>query len=820
MVFSSVVNTDTGQISGCYSIDNLKHKVEFSCNSGQLKTNCISNLFDKNGIFASENSRSEVKQLKIEKCHNTEDYSLFYKLKNVEVLDISQDGLNSLESVKFELGHLHIFNASYNELSDIPYEFSSTMPNIKVIDISHNNVEDIYKYEFKNNNHLTALNISNNKLSTCIISLPENLQELDISNNQIKLIFLSNFNVLSKFKLLNMMNNPMPIDCEFLAILMSTFTVEYSLDSIDEIDFRCSDFYTIKIEVNHDIIFRITNIDGEFRRNKSWFKGIRIFKFEYNKQGNTKALINLLGLSIEHLELTGSYIGHINANKFQEFYKLKTLLLSNTGLDSFCFDYIRNIDNLEILDISRNNLDKIGDITLLSKAINLKKVSVQENRIKNIKEFVGFLGSSMEYLDLSGNNFGAINNQTFKKMNNLTVLNLKETNLINFDFITIGHLNQLQELDISSNYLRNVYSISVLKTFKQLMEFDVSDNKLENIRELIENLPSSLTHLDLSGNYIGELTAFRFLMLDQLTYLKLRRTNLFSFNFEDIEHFINLQLLDISRNSLEKVNFTLLSSNSSSLYEIDLNANQLTELDTLRPEQFPQLSTLKTSNNQFYCKYLDDFKLQWIQPHKSLSIINDDDCFIEEETATMTTTGKAAATTRNSITNTKFLTTSTEYIVTHSYIEIGKPVTEVSRISTSNSFNRAMDRGSIFVNQPNLNDSANDQSSNQILYFIFSGIITIIIVAVIIVILVFRQRASKRYRTPNMTGNSYTEPNVKYSTTEHSYAEIRETQSIVYAYNKLSIHTVPKPGQLSRNILSQTDKDSCLKRSTRDIFIE
>lgn len=593
-----IVNTDTEQNDSCYSIDKRNKSVQFKCKSAnEFRNDCITKLFEANGPFAKNESNSEVGQLKISGCSNKIIIFLYEKFKNVNSLDISNIGLNSL---------------------------------------------DVAAYNFYYHHYLSTLNMSYNEMSTFHMDLPSALEVLDISNNRIETISSPDLIIndrLKKLTILNLKNNLISIDCDFLPILLSSITTHYTLDVINKIDFRCRGFGNISItmDIGDEVVCKIVGNKRGMSLDKKWFKKLRAFKFEDNGRVNTErktwankdktaALINLFGPSLEHLELAGVEIGEINGMKFQEFDQLKNLLLTNTGLNSFTLSDIKNIAKLESLDISGNNLKQIGNVTLISRATNLKKLCVQENQIANVAELIKYLGPSMEYLDLSNNFFGgkAMQNILKNQMINLKVLKLKRVNLPSFDFDTIGHLaGSLVVLYISENDLSKIDSIEMLKNFEYLSKLYVNDNKLANIVEFLRNLPPALIDLDIAGNYVGEITSDMFLTSTKLNFLNLSRTNLINFSIQIIEKLTSLRSLDISGNNLKRVDFRFSSKEKSRLSNLYLNMNNLTELDTLSPIEFSALFLLQIEKNRFACKYLDGFESKWNKTRKYTRIYRD-----------------------------------------------------------------------------------------------------------------------------------------------------------------------------------------------------
>lgn len=490
----TIVNTDAKQISDCYSIDNHTQSIEFICkttNEIELRNiseanECISRLFDENGLFASEKYRNEIKQLKINGCKNDFDHWRFSKFKNVNVIDISHANLYSLEYFQTVYRNLQVLNASFNQLSVIPSHFYLKMPQIKVFDISHNSLMYDYGQDFSNYHKLTILNLSHNEMSTIYKQLPSNLLELDISNNRLKSINFEAFYGLNTFHTLNIMNNPMAIDCDFLQILLLPFTTLYSLDNVNAIHFQCLVEFDLKlsIDIADDVRFEILDQKIQIRRRKSWFKQLRELRIGYNVQGDVKPIINLLGSSVERLHLSGIQIGEIDINPFREFNHLIELRLSNAGLSSFNLSHINNISNLEVLDISGNNLKEIQGVTFLSKAINLKQLHLQDNQITNIKGLINHLGSSVNMLKISGNYVGEITSNTFSTCNKLEYLHMCATNLTRFDFSSIEYLTNLKVLEICNNNFEFANFTIPSNEFTQMEYLDLNMNKLTELDTL------------------------------------------------------------------------------------------------------------------------------------------------------------------------------------------------------------------------------------------------------------------------------------------------------------------------------------------------
>lgn len=630
LIFNQV-ETSADQISGCYSMGPNQHSIEISWQATNPRDNCVSSQF-------LTSDRNEILSLKINGCKNTHDFNeltnkiVIDSFINLQIFDISHSELISLNFIQLKYHHLKVFNASYNKIGSIPKDFFDKMKNIEIIDISHNNLKNCYRFSIFKTEKLLVLNVSNNEITS--LWMPKDLKVLDASNNHI-----DNFKwtELGNLKVLNLMNNSFThINCDFISTSLATvFVSSYNLQ---EMDFQCPSIH-IEVDFNDEIIFRPSTSQIELKCSRSLLKKLRSFKFSQGKkfrqhQNETRNLIKLMGSSIEELNLCGSYLEKIDTNTFRELRQLKVLNLSNTELERFSVRFIDYIRNLKFLDISGNKLKRICGIPRtksknnaqyksnfdaqlrrskrfhLLNFDNLTVFRANGNQITNMMEFLRLLGQSIKELDLSGNLLNEVEHDTFEKMINLKYLYLSKTNLTTFNFDTIGHLKQLNRIDISGNKIQRFTSMPILESFDKLSQFHVNDNNLENTVSIIEYLPSSIEVLNLSGNFVKEIKTIMFLTLRKISRLDLSRTNLSMFEFSTIENLMNLKYLDISNNSLKIVNFSL-SRNSVPLKKLHLDMNELMVLDTLSVVNFPRLIYLNISKNRFSCDYVEKFQRQW-----------------------------------------------------------------------------------------------------------------------------------------------------------------------------------------------------------------
>lgn len=173
-------------------------------------------------------------------------------------------------------------------------------------------------------------------------------------------------------------------------------------------------------------------------------------------------------------------------------------------------------------------------------------------------------------------------------------------------------LNALAELDISHNITENIDLTSSSLDLQDLLVFKAAFCKFSNISDLIKRLGASIVELDISGNFLANFDAETFKNLIKLTRINVSHTNLSHFDFQMLEHQPDLQILDLSYNGLQTINFSTILRY---LVFLRLDGNNLNEIQIFRNHYFPTLNAMGISKNQFSCEYLKTFlrqiKIEW-----------------------------------------------------------------------------------------------------------------------------------------------------------------------------------------------------------------
>ncbi|CAI9779432.1 unnamed protein product [Fraxinus pennsylvanica] len=190
--------------------------------------------------------------------------------------------------------------------------------------------------------------------------------------------------------------------------------------------------------------------------------------------------------------------------------------------------------------------------------------------------------SQLSILELSSNYLTSLSTLSwmFNISASLTSIDLSSNQLEGHIPDSFGKLFFLAELDLSDNKLQG----GIPSSLRNLHELDISSNELNGL--FPDNTTfSSLSRLDLRNN---KLNVFHTQCLGQplvlvkldLSYNQLKRSP------EDIEKLSNLRYLDLSHNQLKRLPGDI--EKLSNLYDLDLSYNQLKRL----PEGIEKLSNL------------------------------------------------------------------------------------------------------------------------------------------------------------------------------------------------------------------------------------
>jgi len=184
-------------------------------------------------------------------------------------------------------------------------------------------------------------------------------------------------------------------------------------------------------------------------------------------------------------------------------------------LISFLPDYIGNLSNLKILDVSVNELEILPES--IGNLKNLEKMRLSANKLKTLPESIGNL-ESLKELDLNMNNLEdlpqSVENLKFLERLNLSYNNFKQIPAYLFNITSLTRSLSLRNnfLKLIPNSLGNLKSLKVLSlSNNQLKHLPYCIRELQNLEILfldhnsLEKIPYSLGNLqNLKELYLDE----------------------------------------------------------------------------------------------------------------------------------------------------------------------------------------------------------------------------------------------------------------------------------------------------------------------------
>uniref|UniRef100_W5LSD7 Toll-like receptor 21 n=1 Tax=Astyanax mexicanus TaxID=7994 RepID=W5LSD7_ASTMX len=211
------------------------------------------------------------------------------------------------------------------------------------------------------------------------------------------------------------------------------------------------------------------------------------------------AIVDDLPPSATNVTISRCKLSHIPARNFSQLPQLRILALNNnsvTHIDKYAFV---NLGHLQSLNLSSNSLTYL-DPALFRGLLNLTKLFLADNKLTNL--------SLNQFSDLTS----------------LEILDLRRNKLISFSTVVnaITNLPALKKLDLSFNKLTSLNASANLPQFLDILY--LSNNNLITLTNNKQFL-RTVKVLDLSYNFHLPTSAFHNLNMENITYLRLRSTN-------------------------------------------------------------------------------------------------------------------------------------------------------------------------------------------------------------------------------------------------------------------------------------------------------
>ncbi|XP_049839053.1 toll-like receptor 13 isoform X1 [Schistocerca gregaria] len=159
---------------------------------------------------------------------------------------------------------------------------------------------------------------------------------------------------------------------------------------------------------------------------------------------------------------------------------LKELQLKESGVLTYNPTVSKCLTNLEVLDLSGNQILCDHFYEIFNESLNLTKLGMSDCEYHNLKEesIAGFVRNlkQLKFLSLERNKFASIHALKFiGDLNNLETLNLNGNNLVSWDNDVLPSTVKLKNVFIASNQITSI-SRGMMKGFLTLNTLDASNN--------------------------------------------------------------------------------------------------------------------------------------------------------------------------------------------------------------------------------------------------------------------------------------------------------------------------------------------------------
>ena len=522
----------------------------------------------------------------------------WWEMVDINKLDASNNLLseNSFNNEEYNLSlmsYLVSLRFSNNKFNFIPpslYQLS----NLKLLDMSGNNISEI------DGNLLKGLS---------------SLVELDFSKNKIKYI-PNSIQYLAFLEVLRFSNNQLleiPEELGALTRLKKLFLNENSLQ------FLPKNIFSKMIGLEEIYLYknRLENICDSY---SSIFDNMKHLKF-LDMHSNYLTIFNIFTEMpiLDSLLLSYNQIQQVNG--LDKCYNLTNLDINNNKISEFPPDILK-LKKLTTLNLQNNDLNGIPNTLGLMN--NLVRLNIEGNPLKRLvgkmrncttQELKNYLKTRITDKDLENTpmtkedlydiNDGEdnLNNQILHNIYNNGLV-MKEMNLKNIPVEEMQNCiqkNSLNKIDFSMNQINDINNLTyVLNRIESISELNLSNNLIETFPLIILFLPN-LSILNLSKNKLQKFPFDEFTSTN-LSQIKCDLTTLdLSFNYlikfpDVIGLFQNMSNLNLATNNIISIENIL----NMKLYELDtlnLSDNKIEKLPNKLYKIIPKIKCLLVSNN-------------------------------------------------------------------------------------------------------------------------------------------------------------------------------------------------------------------------------
>ena len=522
----------------------------------------------------------------------------WWEMVDINKLDASNNLLseNSFNDEEYNLSlmsYLVSLRFSNNKFNFIPKGIYQ-LNNLKLLDMSGNNISEIDGNLIKGLSSLVELDLSKNKIKY----LPNNIQFLPF----LEVLKVSNNQLLE-----------LPEELGILTRLKKLFLNENSLQ------FLPRNIFSKMIGLEEIYLYK-NQLEDICDSSSSIFDNMKHLKF-LDIHSNHLTIFNIFTEMpmLDSLLLSYNQIQQING--IDKLNNLTNLDLNNNKISEFPLDILK-LKKLSTLNLQNNDLNSIPNTLGLMN--NLIRLNIEGNPLKRLvgkmrncttEELKNYLKSRITEQDLDNTPMTKedlydindvkdnLNNQIMQNIYNNGLM-MKEMNLKNIPIEEMQNsikINSLNKIDFSKNQISDINNLTyVLNRIESLSELNLSNNSIEKFPLIILSLPN-LSILNISKNKLNKFPYDEFTSTN-LSQIKCDLTNLdISFNYlnkfpDVIGLFQNISNINLASNNIISID-NILNMKLFELDTINLSDNKIEKLPNKLYKIIPKLKCFLMSNN-------------------------------------------------------------------------------------------------------------------------------------------------------------------------------------------------------------------------------
>ncbi|XP_055588501.1 chaoptin isoform X2 [Uranotaenia lowii] len=541
------------------------------------------------------------------------------------MLHMDNTGLREIEPYFFQTTGLYRLDISNNPITEVPDEafcglerslWELTLENNRLIEVPSRAIRDLKK--------LRMLNLRGNDISLvepgAFRGLEKSLQSLVLADNSITQILPASVSGLPNLDSIDLSgNNLARIDPAAFKDGLTKLSKVYLADNLlTHIPYGAlQPLRQLRtLDLSNNLLRTLVPDDDDA---KVTFKfNLDVLLLQYNSIEEIPAMSFSYFDTINSTFLDGNPINHIFDNAFRQA-KIRELYIRHCGLDFISPEAFDGLEtSLQVLDLSGNNITHLAD-DLFRGFDNLRFLNLKDNLVKQMDHLnmSPFAGLNLFKLDSTGNDnqpftlkeLSAMKNLRSLATSHLTALTLSPEDFANFS-------PELEELRITRAGLKSLKN-RCFTHLRGLKRLDLSENRIDSIEpNAFTEIGHSLVSLRIShglGQQMLQVPHEAFRQLTAVEALDLSNNKLKSLNensFHFMRNLVSVELHDNQIDVLQKGTFQ--GDIHNKLAMISLRYNNLKQIPSHSFVDLEELSAL----------YLDDNRIESIDKRAFMNLDN------------------------------------------------------------------------------------------------------------------------------------------------------------------------------------------------------